>query len=90
MAGTLAGALEVRGIPAHPDKLKTTVEGDIENVDKKPVITNIRIKYNLTIPKGMREKADRALGRHKERCAATTSVERGIAVSWEAEVVEED
>ncbi|MFQ5893228.1 MAG: OsmC family protein [Nitrospinota bacterium] len=89
MAGTLAGALEVRGIPSHPDKLKTTVEGDIEDVDGKPVITNIRIKYHLTVPEGTREKAERALSRHKERCAASTSVERGIQVSWDAEVVEE-
>lgn len=89
MVGTLAGALEVRGIPSQPDKLKTTVEGDIEDVDGKPIITNIRIKYHLTIPKGMREKAERALGRHQERCAASTSVERGIKVSWDVEVVEE-
>jgi uncharacterized OsmC-like protein len=89
MAGTLAGALEVRGIPAHPDKLKTTVEGDIRDVEGKPVVTDIRIKYHMTIPQGLKEKADRALGRHKERCAASTSVERGISVSWEAEVVEE-
>lgn len=89
MAGTLAGALEVRGIPAHPEKLKTTAEGDIRDVDGKPVITDIRIKYQLAIPKGTREKADRALGRHKERCAATSSVERGISVSWDVDVVEE-
>ncbi len=89
MAGTLAGALEVRGIPSQPDKLKTTVEGDIRDVDGKPVITDIRIKYQLTIPKGSREKVDRALGRHKERCAASSSVERGISVTWDADVVEE-
>jgi uncharacterized OsmC-like protein len=89
MAGTLAGALEVRGIPSQPDKLKTTAEGDIEDVDGKPVITNIRLKYHLTIPKGMKEKVERALGRHQERCAASTSVERGIKVSWDVEVVEE-
>ncbi len=45
----------MRGIPSQPDKLKTTVEGDIEEVDGKPVVTTIRVKYNLTIPKGMRE-----------------------------------
>lgn len=89
MAGTLEGALEVRGIPTHPDKLETTVEGDINEVDGMPVLTNIRIKYKLTIPKGLREKAERALSRHKKRCAASRSVERGISVSWEAEVVEE-
>ena len=89
MVGTLAGALEVRGISTHPDKLKTTVEGDIRDVDGKPVITDIRLKYHLKVPKGTRDKVDRALGRHKERCAATTSVERGISVSWDAEVEEE-
>jgi len=26
---------------------------------------------------------------HQERCAASTSVERGIKVSWDVEVVEE-
>lgn len=79
----------MRGIPTHPDKLETEVEGDIEEIDGKPVITAIRVFYRLKIPKGTRDKAERALSRHKERCAASTSVERGIKVSFDAEVIEE-
>src|SRR5260221_2689078 len=32
--GTLTGRLEVRQMPAPPEKLETLVEGDIEEVDK--------------------------------------------------------
>lgn len=89
MTGTLAGALEVRQIPSHPDKLYADVDGYIENIDGRPVVTRIHVKYHMKVPKGKREAAERALSKHVERCPASESVRRGIAVEWESEIVEE-
>lgn len=90
MVGTLGGALEVRGIASHPDKLYADVEGYIESVDGLPVITRIRVKHHLKVPKGKREAAERALANHDKKCPASQSVRRGIAVEWEGEIVEEE
>ena len=89
MTGTLAGALEARGIPSSPDKLVAAVEGTIENVEGRPLITKIRVKYALRIPVGKRAEAERAIAIHDSRCPASQSVQRGITVEWEGEILEE-
>ena len=65
------------------------MEGDIENLDGKMVITRIRVKYHLTIPKGKREEAERALAVHENGCPAAVSVKRGIEIEYAAEIEEE-
>ena len=65
------------------------MEGDIENVDGRPLITRVRVTYHLTIPKGKRAEAERALAVHEQGCPVAQSLKRGIAVSWEGELVEE-
>ncbi len=89
MTGTLAGALAARKIPTQPDRLSSQVEGVIENVDGKPLITRIKVHYSVTVPKGKREDALRAIDVHEKGCPASQSVQRGIAVEWDGEVVEE-
>lgn len=74
--------LEARGISTYPDKLHSDVEGDIENIDGKPVITRIRVRYHLNVPAEQREKALRALDIHERHCPAAESVKRGIAIEW--------
>src|SRR5712692_5555156 len=64
MAGTPAGAPEARGIPSYPDKMLAEVKGTIENVESKPLITRIRVKYHLKVPKG---KGRGAKGRRSSR-----------------------
>src|SRR2546428_7022 len=64
MTGTPAGAPEARGIPSHPDKMLAEVNGTIENVESKPLITRIRVKYQLKAPKG---KGRGAKGRRSPR-----------------------
>jgi organic hydroperoxide reductase OsmC/OhrA len=88
MTGTLAGALEARGIPSSPDKLVADVEGTIENVEGRPHITKIRVKYALKIPKGKWAEAERAIAIHDSRCPASQSVQRGITVEWEGDILE--
>jgi uncharacterized OsmC-like protein len=89
MTGTLAGALEARQVPAYGGTLETEVEGDIEEVDKVLLLTRIRLKYRLKIPKGKRAEAERALALHDSRCPVSQSVQRGIQVEYAAEISEE-
>ncbi len=89
MTGTLAGALEARGIPSTPDKLVADVEGTIENVEGRPRITKIKVKYSLKIPKGNKAEAERAIALHDAGCPASQSVQRGIKVEWEGNISEE-
>jgi uncharacterized OsmC-like protein len=88
MTGTLAGALEARKIPAYGGTLETEVEGDIEEENKLLLLTNVHIKYKLSIPKGKRAEAERALQLHDSRCPVSQSVQRGIKVEWSADITE--
>ncbi len=89
MTGTLAGALAARKIPTQPDRLSSEVEGVIENVDGKPLITRITVHYTVKVPQGTREEALRALEVHEKGCPASQSVQRGIAIAWDGDVIEE-
>ncbi|MFQ5896961.1 MAG: OsmC family protein [Candidatus Methylomirabilia bacterium] len=89
MTGTLAGALAARKIPSQPDRLSSEVEGVIENVDGKPLITKIKVHYKVKVPKGKREETLRAIEVHEKGCPAAQSVQRGIAIEWDGEVEEE-
>ncbi len=89
MTGTLAGALAARKIPTQPDRLSSEVEGFIENLEGKPLITKIKVHYRVRVPKGKREDALRTIEVHEKGCPASQSVQRGIAIEWDGEVVEE-
>ncbi len=89
MTGTLAGALAARKIPTQPDRLSSEVEGTIENVDGKPLITRIVVHYKVRVPKGKREEALRAIEVHEKGCPASQSVQRGIAIEWNGHVEED-
>ena len=89
LTGTLGGVLEARGIPSYPDKLYSEVEGDIENKDGVIVISRIRVKYFIKIPKGKKEAAERALTLHPDRCPAAVSVKNSIEISYSAEIIQE-
>ena len=89
MTGTLAVALAARKIPTQPDRLSSEVEGTIENVDGKPLITRIKVHYRVRVPKGKREEALRAIEVHENGCPASQSVQRGIAIEWNGHVEED-
>jgi uncharacterized OsmC-like protein len=89
MTGTLAVALAARKIPTQPDRLSSEVEGIIENVDGKPLITAIKVHYKVKVPNGKREEALRAIEVHERGCPASQSVKRGIAIEWDGEVEEQ-
>jgi uncharacterized OsmC-like protein len=89
MTGTVAGALEARGVRADPEKLQVEAEGTIEDVDGKMILTGVKLRYRMTIPKDKRATVERALQHHETLCAVSESVRRGIKVEWESEIVEE-
>jgi len=89
MTGTLAGMLEARQIPSHPDRLLADVEGFIEAVDGKPRITRVKVHYTVKVPKGKKDAAERALEIHEQHCPVSQSVRRGIEVEFDGEVLEE-
>ena len=89
MTGTVAGALEARGISATPDKLEVEAEGRIEEVDGKMLLTHVSLLYRLKVPKDKRASVERALEHHEALCAVSESVRRGITVDWKSEIKEE-
>jgi uncharacterized OsmC-like protein len=70
------------------ENLIAEVEGDIEDVEGVLKITQIRIRYQLQIPAGMRDKLDRALATYAEKCPAYQSVKGCIAVEWKCDATE--
>lgn len=65
------------------------VEGEIENIERKPILTNVRLSYRLRVPKGKRAEAERALELHEQACPVAISLKRGIAISWKANIEED-
>jgi uncharacterized OsmC-like protein len=89
LAGTLAAALNKRGISADPAKLAVLVEGQLEQVDGMLLLTGIHVSYRLKVSQQQREAAERALKHHDSACPVSASVRRGIAVQWKAEIEQE-
>ena len=79
----------MRQIPATRQTIQANVEGDIEAVDKVLRITRIRVRYQLRIPAGTRDKAERALATHADRCPAANSVRGCIDLDIRADITEE-
>ena len=79
----------MRKILASNDKISAAVEGDIETVDQVLRITRIRVRYALTIPRGMVEVAQRVVEKHPTSCPAANSVRGCIELDIQAEITEE-
>lgn len=65
------------------------MEGYIENVDGKPVITRIKVHYHIKVPKGKKEDAQRMVSAHEKGCPAAISVKRGIEIEYSGDIEEE-
>ncbi len=90
MLGTLNGALAAREIRLDPADLRAEVSGTNEVVDGIIRLTRIHVHYTLRIPAGARERVDRALARHQEKCPTARSLEPAVAVEWTAAIEETD
>lgn len=81
MTGVLAGALEGRQIPSHPDKVTCEVQDIFENIDGKALLTKIHLEYRLKVPKGKADDARRALQIHGDHCPASLSVNEALKLT---------
>lgn len=88
MLGTLNGALEVRQVKLEGDAIRADVEGVNELREGLPVLTAIRVRYFLRIPRGTRELVDKALARHQDKCPTAAWMKGSVDVSWTAEIEE--
>ena len=79
----------MRQIPAGPEQIQASVEGDVGAVDRVLRITGIRVHYRLRVPAGKREAAQRAVDTHEQKCPAATSVRGCIPIAITADIVEE-
>ncbi|MFZ4450360.1 OsmC family protein [Salibacterium aidingense] len=86
----MSGALDARQIPPYPDKIKTTVQGTIEAKDGVMRITNIDCHYDLKIPKGKREAAERVLNVFEKKCPVAQTLKGNVSFhhSWTIEEYE--
>jgi organic hydroperoxide reductase OsmC/OhrA len=69
--------------------VKATVEGDVGAVDRVLRITAIRVRYELRVPAGKRDAAERAVATHEQKCPAATSVRGCIPIAIAADITEE-
>jgi organic hydroperoxide reductase OsmC/OhrA len=88
MLGTLNGGLEARGISLSGSDITADVVGHHEVRDGLPVLTRVHVHYHLNVPADAREKVDRALAKHAEKCPTAASLRGAIEVTWEATVRE--
>jgi organic hydroperoxide reductase OsmC/OhrA len=52
-------------------------------------ITGIRVHYSVTIPRGTREAAERAIATHEQKCPAATSVRGCIPITITSDLTED-
>ena len=64
------------------------MEGDVGAVDRVLRITGIRVRYELRVPAGKREAAERAVATHEPKCPAATSVRGCIPIAITADITE--
>jgi uncharacterized OsmC-like protein len=74
-----------------PDAISATAEGFNEMRGRVPVLTRIEMHYVLRIPPGTpRDKVDRALETHVEKCPTAQSLKGAVEVTFDADVAEAD
>lgn len=73
-----------------PEAMEARGEGINEVRDRIPVLTRIEVRYALQIPSGSREKVDRALASHVEKCPTARSLKGAVEFAWTADITEAD
>ena len=77
----------MRGIKLDADAIGCTAEGVNEMVDRIPTLTEIRVHYTLRLPADAdREKVDRALSTHVDKCPTAQSLKGAVEIAWTADI----
>jgi uncharacterized OsmC-like protein len=73
------------------EAISATAEGFNEMRGRVPVLTRIHVHYVLRLPPGApRDKVDRALATHVEKCPTAQSLKGAVDVTFDADVTEAD
>ena len=88
MLGTLNAALEVRGIEMAPENISVRVEGENTIREGLPVLSKVRLHYQLKVPSGQRQTAERALAKHQARCPTAAWMKDAVEIEWDADIEE--
>jgi organic hydroperoxide reductase OsmC/OhrA len=83
MMGTLAAALAGHKIPTPGDRFRAAAEGDIRAVDGILKITDIRVRYSLTVSPEQEADARLSFENYIEKCPAAQSVTGCIRIAHE-------
>ena len=78
----------MRQISVGSEDVKARVEGDVEAIDRVLRISRIRVYYDIRVPKGSRDAAQRAVDTHEQKCPAATSVRGCIPIAITADITE--
>jgi len=79
----------VRGIKVPEGDISCTAEGTNEVADRIIVLTRIDVHYSIRLPAGAdREKVDRALASHVDKCPTAQSIKDSVQIGWTADIVE--
>ncbi len=54
------------------------------------IVTRIRVRYNIKVPKGREDDARRLIALAEKGCSAALSVKRGIELEYDANIEVED
>ena len=77
----------MRGVSVPDGDISCTAEGTNEVVDRIIVLTRIDVHYTIRLPDGAdREKVDRALASHVDKCPTAQSIKDSVAIGWTAEI----
>lgn len=77
----------MRGIRVPNGDISCTAEGTNEVVDRIIVLTKIHVHYTIRLPEGAdREKVDRSLASHVDKCPTAVSIRDSVDVTWTADV----
>jgi uncharacterized OsmC-like protein len=73
-----------------PEAIVATAEGTNEMVDRLPLLRRIHVHYTLRVPEGApRDKVERALATHVDKCPTAQSLKGAVEVTWSADVQED-
>lgn len=79
----------MRGIKIADGDISCTAEGTNEIVDRIILLTRIDVHYTIRLPAGAdREKVDRALASHVDKCPTAQSIRDSVEIGWTADITE--
>lgn len=80
----------MRGIKLDEGAVEASAEGVNEIVDRIPTLTGIHVHYHLRLPADApRDKVDRALSTHVDKCPTAVSLKGAVEVTWDADIEED-